>query len=314
MIVTVTLNPSVDRTLFVDQLKLGDTNRVLRTETDAGGKGVNLARVAKEMGAKTWATGFLGGGPGGFVRTVLDREGVPHGFVEVPGETRININIEADDGTAPPTTLNERGPILYDQEWDALLAVCKDAAIQAKWGTIGGSIPPGISADAFATLCKLFKSAGARVALDADGEPLKLGLEAGPDLVKPNAHEAERLLQTPVRTKLQCLDAAKTLYDSGVAIAIISRGAGGASMVCSEGAFDGYPPQVKARSTIGSGDSMVAAVLWAIESGRSLVESFAWGIAAGAATATTSGAEIGRRGVIEKLLPQVKIERHRLDA
>lgn len=314
MIVTVTLNPSVDRTMYLDHLRVGETNRVLRTETDAGGKGVNLARVAKEMGAKTWATGFLGGGPGAFVRSVLDREGVPHGFVDVPGETRINLNVQVDDGTSPPTAFNERGPILYEEEWKQLLDVCAKSAGHAKWAAIGGSIPPGLQQDSFLMLGKLFKTSGCRLVLDADGEPFKRGLEVVPDIVKPNAHEAEHFFQAPVRTKTQCLDAAKKLYNLGVAISIVSRGAAGAAMVCSEGAFDALAPQVMAKSTIGSGDSMLGAILWALDSGKNVVEAFAWGVAAGAATATTNGAEIGRRSTVEKLLPQVKIERHRHEA
>lgn len=311
MIVTVTLNPSVDRTLYVDHVRVGDTNRVLRTETDAGGKGVNLARVAREMGAETWATGFLGGGPGAFVRTVLDREKVPHGFLDVPGETRINVAIEVDDGSAPPTTFNERGPILYEDEWEAMLQLCQSKAPQAKWACLGGSLPPGIPNDAFKTLAQIFKASGCRVVLDADGDPFKQGFQATPDIVKPNAHEAERFFQMPVRTKFQCLDAAKRLYDAGVAIAIVSRGAAGAAMVCSEGSYDALPPTIHAKSTIGSGDSLLGAVLWALDSGKGVVEAFAWGIAAGAATAMTTGAEIGRKPAVEKLLPHVRIERQR---
>src|SRR5687767_14387149 len=106
MILTVTLNPSVDRAVFVDRLKVNDTNRVVRTETDAGGKGVNLSRVLRELGGETVATGFLGGGTGAYICKVLDLQDVPHCFVEVSGETRTNFSVE-DAEQNPPTTFNE---------------------------------------------------------------------------------------------------------------------------------------------------------------------------------------------------------------
>ncbi len=311
MILTITLNPCVDRTLFVSHLVPGDANRVLRTETDAGGKGINLSRVAAELGAQSMALGFLGGGPGGFVKAVLDREAVKHDFVEIAGETRVNVNIEAVEGNTQPTTFNDRGPEIDEHAWNKLLSKFQSYASYAKWACIGGSIPPGLPQDAFRTLGKAIKGAGCKLVLDADGEPLKLGLEAQPDFVKPNAHEAERLFQEPVRTKRESLWAARQLHGKGAQIAVISRGAAGASMACDEGSFDGISPQVEAKSTIGSGDSMIGAMLWALEDGRSMVEAFAYGLAAGAATATTSGAEIARRSVISDLLPMVKIEKHR---
>ncbi len=308
MIVTATLNPSVDRTLIVDAFRQGDVNRVLRTETDAGGKGINLARVAKEMGADALALGLVAGGTGAYVRSVLDRECVPHDFIEVSGETRMNVTVQLDDASAPSSSFNERGPEVPGEAWNELVEKCRARGVKARWGCVGGSIPPGLKSDALLVLAKVLKSDGCRLALDADGDALRFGLQATPDLVKPNAREAEKLFQMPVRTKAQCLDAAKKLYDMGVAIAVVSRGAAGAVMVCGDGTFDGLSPIVETKSTIGSGDSMVGAMLWAIEEGKELVEAFAWGLAAGAATAATNGAEICRRPVVEKLLSQVRIE------
>jgi 1-phosphofructokinase family hexose kinase len=310
MILTVTLNPSVDRTLYVEALQFADTNRVIRTETDAGGKGVNLARIATELGAEAMALGFLGGGPGAFVRSVLDREGVKNNFLEIGGDTRLNISVELDDGSLPATTFNEPGPRITSDHWEAITSLVRSFAAKSSFTCIGGSIPPGLDAGALRALGELCVESGSKFVLDADGDALKLGLLAKPHMVKPNAKEAERLLITPVRTKQQCMDAARELYAREIPIVVISRGAAGAVMLCSEGAFEGLPPQIKSRSTIGSGDSMVGAMVWALDSGKSIVEAFAWGIAAGAATATTSGAEIARRPVIEELLSQVRIHKH----
>lgn len=314
MILSVTLNASVDHALFVDELKLGDTNRVKRTERDAGGKGVNLSRVVAELGAKTQATGFLGGGPGDYVRGVLDRQGVSHCFVQVAGDTRINFSVEDGSGN-PPTTFNERGPEVSAKDIDALLGQVEELLPELRWMCIGGSLPPGAPTDIYGQLTQIAHAKGVKVALDADGEPFRYGLEAGPDFIKPNAKEASRALGKAIETVEDAFGAANTLHERLIAggsptpIVVVSMGEDGAVMCCPEGSFRGISPTVHSRSTIGSGDSLIAGVLWAIEQGKPVDEALKWGLACGAATAMTDGSEIARRPVIMDLLPQARVER-----
>jgi len=136
MILTITLNPSVDHALFVDVVKLNDTNRVNRTERDAGGKGINVARVAAELGSDVLATGFLGGGPGAYIRAVLDKQGVKHDFVEVNGETRINFSVEDGSGL-PPTTFNEQGPDITLGNFQDMRDHCRRMSQTAAWVCVG---------------------------------------------------------------------------------------------------------------------------------------------------------------------------------
>ena len=315
MILSVTLNPCVDHVLFLDGLKLHDTNRVIRTERDAGGKGVNMSRVVAELGGETVATGFLGGATGGFVRMVLDLQGIPHRYVEVAGETRTNFNIE--DGTEqPPTTVNERGPTISLETLAELLAMCDELARDASWLVLGGSLPPGVPEDVFYQIATRFCRSGCKVVVDADGPPMVHAMKACPHLIKPNAKEAARLLGRPCETLQDSSAAALELYqrsnsagDGEDRIVIISRGEHGAIFVCRDGVFEGISPEVEANSTIGSGDSMIAGVLWALEEGKPLEEAFRYGLAAGAATATTNGAEIARRPVIEALLPKAQVRK-----
>lgn len=310
MIVTVTPNPSIDRTVFVDTIRLREVNRVLATETDAGGKGVNLARVAKELGADVVATGFLAGSPGQFVRNVLDREGVRHQFVEIPGETRVNIFVEQRLGSGPPTSFNEDGAEVSSESWQTLLGKVRELAAGAGWATLGGSVPPGLNEESYVEVLETMRAAGCKVVIDADSTVLRRSVKFRPDLVKPNASEAQSLLGERMSTLREALKGAQMLHDSGIGIAIVSRGAAGAALACSEGLFHGFPPRVEANSTIGSGDSMIGAMLWALEAGKSTVEAFAWGIAAGAATATTSGSEIARKPMVDELIRQVRVEKH----
>lgn len=306
MILSVTVNPCVDHALFVKELCLGDTNRVVRTETDAGGKGINLSRVVAELGGKTVATGFLGGGPGAFIRKVLDNQGVLHDFVDIDHDTRMNFSVE-DDSCSPPTTFNDRGPTIDPGEWTDLVRHVSGYAAGAWWVTLGGSLPPGVPADAFAQLCRTAHEAGSKVLLDADGEALALGMEAGPDFIKPNAKEASRLLGRPVDTLEEACDAAMELHRRGPSIVVVSRGEQGAVMAFDGRVLRGKSPQVHARSTVGSGDSLLGGMLWAMTESKSLEEAFAWGLAAGAATASTDGSEIARRPVVMELLPQAVV-------
>jgi 1-phosphofructokinase family hexose kinase len=254
------------------------------------------------------ALGFLGGKTGQFVCAVLQAEGVPHDFIWLDKPTRRNLCIEETSGR-PPTMLNEPGPEISPQHWEALLAKLDAYLPQASWVAMGGSLPPGVPRDAYAILIERAHQAGVPCALDSDGPPMLAGLRARPELIKPNEHEAERLLGRALRTDTDCFEAARELHARGIRYVIISRGARGADAVSPEGAFRAIPPQVQVRSTIGSGDSMVAGVLHILAQGGSFEEALRWGTAAGAATATTSGAEIARREQVLELLPQVKIRR-----
>lgn len=309
MILSVTLNPCVDQMLTIDGLKPFDTNRVSRADEDAGGKGVNLSRVVAEMGGDTVATGFLGGTTGLFVRAVLAEQGVRNSFVEVAGSTRTNVSVE--DGTGrPPTTFNARGPEISEPELHRLLGWLEELASEASWIAIGGSLPPGVPTDIFRTLVELGHRAGTKVLLDADGEAQRLGLEAGPDLIKPNSPECSRLLGRTIATDEEALAAVEEMYarqGGGEKIAIMSRGKRGAVMRCAEGRYLGVSPEVVPVSTIGSGDSLLGAFLWALESGKSPAESLSWGLAAGAATAMTDGSQIARKSAVEDLVGQALV-------
>lgn len=300
MILSVTLNPSVDHTLLTNGLHLHDTNRVQRTETDAGGKGLNLSRIVTELGGETVATGFLGGGSGAYIQHRLDEEGVPHRFVAIRGVTRTNINIEAGDG--PPTTLNERGPEISPEEWAGMKALVTELAPRAGWVTFGGSLPPGIGTDAWVELVRLVRSvSGARVLVDADGESMQLALAEKPDLMKPNAAEAGRLVGFAVEGDASAIEAARQLQGRTGGDVIVSRGAAGAVLATAEGCWIAPGIPVEVRSTIGSGDSMLGGYLSVLDRSGGPAEALAMGLAAGAATAMSDGTAIGLRADMDRL-------------
>lgn len=315
MIVTLTLNPSVDHTLFLEAIALHDTNRVIRSERDAGGKGINISRMAVRLGASTVATGFLGGGVGANVRTLLDQQSVPHRFIEIEGTTRVNFCVEDHSGL-PPTTFNAPGPCVGRHDLDELAKALEVMLKGASWLTLGGSVPPGLSHDVLIDFIRLAREFHVKVALDADGETLRQGIGAGPNLVKPNAAEAERLLGRRIESLDDALAAAMEIQAKMAAhnplahpMAVLSRGDKPAVLACHDGVFVGYPPTLEPRSTIGCGDSMIAGMLCALDQGMTMEEGFAWGMAAGAATAESSGSDIGTFEATKRNLESVRIEK-----
>ncbi|MBL8067178.1 MAG: 1-phosphofructokinase family hexose kinase [Armatimonadetes bacterium] len=314
MVLSVTLNPALDQTIRVDGIQPHDTNRVLSMATDAGGKGINLSRIVAELGGETVATGFLGGQTGDFIRRVIQRQGVRDEFLTVQGETRTNFNVESGDG--PPTTFNARGAEVTAEEWHRFVAHFTGLCTGADWVALGGSLPPGLRPEVFAMLGTIAKQAGARLVLDADGEAMRAGMASHPDFIKPNVKEAERLLQRPLAGNRDAIArAARDLFDllaSGNLAdpaVVISRGAEGAVLCCRQGLFEAEPIAIQARSTIGSGDSLIGGMLYALGRGHVWPEALQWGNAAGAATAMTDGSEIGRKNVIAELIEKSKVSK-----
>jgi 1-phosphofructokinase family hexose kinase len=306
MIATVTLNPALDRTIYVRGLVVGDTNRVERTELDAGGKGVNASRMLAVLGAETVALGFIGGRTGAFISHVLSDEGIQPDFIETQAQTRTNTDIQDMDGS-PPTALNEYGGPITADELDMLTARVRYWASMSSFVIIGGSIPQGVGPEIYRQLITVCHEEGARVVLDADGEPLALGLQAHPMMVKPNLDEAERLCGRRLPTLDDIVAAAQEIAADWVEIAVVSMGKRGAVAAASDGVWHVVPPDVKAVSTIGSGDSMVAGMALALSEGRPLAEALRLGAAAGAATAMSSGVEIGTKADVQNLLPSVVV-------
>lgn len=313
MILSVTLNPCVDQTLFLENLQLHDRNKVDRQEVDAGGKGVNLSRIVAELGGKTTATGFLGGDNGTFIRSVLAREEVEDAFVQISGRTRSNISLETGDGS--PTVISINGPNITKEEWDSFLVIYEQLCSKAKWVCLGGSLTEGIPASAYFQLTEKAKNCGSRVLLDADRAFLESGLKAGPDLIKPNAHEATRLLGSDIKTKSDALSATKELFEtlcshgSQSPVAIVSMGEIGAAMTCEQGSFFANSVKVKVCSTIGSGDSMLGAMVYRNSLGDPWETCLRWGIAAGAATAESDGTSVGKLAEILRLFELASVQR-----
>ncbi|HET9656187.1 MAG TPA: 1-phosphofructokinase [Kineosporiaceae bacterium] len=264
MIVTLTPNPSLDRTLQLAQLVRGAVNRAGSAQVDPGGKGVNVSRALGKHGITTVAVLPLGGPDGSVLADLLARKGIKVRRVPVAGNTRTNITVAEPDGTT--TKLNEPGPLLSAPEVAALAAAVLDAAVPGCWVVGCGSVPLGVPDDFYAGLIGPLHARGARVAVDSSGAALRAVLDPGPgrplpDLVKPNLAELSEAAGRPLRTLGEVVGAARELLTRGVGTVLASLGADGAVLVTPEGALYGGARAECLRSTVGAGDALLAGYL-----------------------------------------------------
>jgi 1-phosphofructokinase len=306
MIVTVTPNPAVDRILVIPGFRTGSTNRAVVERTDIGGKGINVARHLTRLGCEVIATGFLGARDLRGVVETLAAQRVRTDFVRVAGETRVNLKI-LDPTSGQETEINEPGPPLAPDAVDALLDKVRALAPRCAVMVFSGSLPPGAPDDLYARAITLAAGAGVRTVLDATGAPLRQGIAARPDLVKPNRAEAEELLGVSLRDEADVIAAAKRLVEDGARTAVISLGPAGAVCASTTGAWRARAPQITPQNTVGSGDAMVAALAWALMRSLSAPDALRFATALGSAVAA-SDAPLPPPGLLEALLPEVLIE------
>jgi 1-phosphofructokinase len=268
-VLTVTLNPAIDMTLWVPGFHSGSVNRATTTRTDAGGKGVNVAVVLADYGLNVAATGFLGRENAGIFDDTFRKRSVHSEFVRIAGSTRTGIKIV--DPTASETTdINQAGEAPGPDDLLTLLSLISE--IEADWVVLAGSLPPGVPTEIYRDLTRTLKAGGRKVAIDTSGEPLRLALEAGPDIVKPNVIELTDLVGRCLASPDDILQASHGLLSKGVALAIVSLGADGAYFVTRDECLLARPPHVDVVSTVGAGDAMVAGAVAARLAGRSLAD------------------------------------------
>ncbi len=281
MIVTLTANPSVDRTIEVTALRPGTVIRARGSRVDAGGKGVNVARALAAHGHKATAVLPSGGAEGAQLEALLTGSGMDLLSVRIAGSIRANVTVAEADGTI--TKLNEPGPRLSRHELGALAATVSHAAAPAEWVVLSGSLSPGAPADWYAELIRRLGGTGPRVAIDSSGQPLARAVTAQPDLVKPNREELAELTGRPIDTIADVVGASVALTDRGVHTVLISLGPAGAVLACRNAAWHATAAAIEPRSTVGAGDALLAGYLAADADGPSaLAEAVAWGSAAAA--------------------------------
>ena len=307
MITTITLNVAIDKAYQVDFFQTGEVNRVKKCTNTAGGKGLNVAKVAKISGEEVAASGFLGGHAGAYVEDMLKVEGVTCDFVHTKNETRSCINILADDGST--TEFLEPGAEIYPEELQQFLDKFPQIVEKSDVITISGSVPKGIGTDMYGKLIAMAKEKGKKVILDTSGELLKQGIDAKPTMIKPNTDEIQALLGISVNNREELISSAKKLQSMGIEVVVVSLGKDGALVVTDEGVYQGKPPKIQPVNTVGCGDSMVAAFAVGFARGYDIEETLRYAVAVSAANALTMATGNYKTEDRDRILPQVEIER-----
>jgi 1-phosphofructokinase/tagatose 6-phosphate kinase len=311
MIITVTLNAALDKTLEVPNFTPGRRHRTVDQKTMPGGKGVNIARAIKRLGQPVIATGLAGGATGNRIVEALNDEAILNAFVRIREESRTNTAV-LDPTTGMHTEINERGPSISAQELelfrDKLLYLAKGASICV----FAGSLPRGIDTDVYASLIRGVRKLGVTTIIDTDGEPLRLAAKAEPEVVSPNELEAEELVGHEFNDDDDRARAVAEIARLGPAEAIMTVPDGCYGQIIESGASVLYRvtvEELEARSSIGSGDAFLAGYVASRYAGREPVDCLRYGVACGAESTQHIGAGILEPGKVDRLLEEVRAER-----
>ncbi len=312
MILTVTLNPTLDKFYWVDALPLSLDQpeeailiRATRSLTSAGGKGINVSTVLAAHGVETVALGFLAGHTGQIILQDLLSRGVTANFVWMPGENRTNVTVIAKGREYHPLLIHEEGPPVSEEAMGIFLRKYERMVRRAEYVVLGGTVPSGCPPDCYRTLVRIAHTAGARVVVHAGGEPLARTIEEGPFLVKPDVRAELQLGDMPVGTAGEIVRAGKKVVEQGVGACLISHHVTGDILVTRDGVweFEARVPLTTFKNLVGADDALVGGLLVALLRGERLVEAARYGMAAAVATA----------GIEEKLCVDEAAIRRELD-
>jgi 6-phosphofructokinase 2 len=300
-IVTMTVNPSVDKSTRVAHVTAEQKLYCKPPQFDPGGGGVNVARAIKKLGGESLLLYPVGGLTGKMLQTLLDKESLNHRYFPIEGSIRESL-VVLEESTGLQYRFGMPGPGFQEQEWEQFLTAMSVMDPVPEYLVASGSLPPGVPVDFYAQVARLGKNRGAKVIIDVAGEALKKALEEGVYLIKPNIREFGELVGKKIHEESQIKAAAQQLVKNGrCELLVISLGAAGALMV-SEGVAERIlPPTVPIVSKVGAGDSMVAGIVLSLAHGRSPRESVFFGVAAGAAAVMTPGTELCRKEDAERL-------------
>ena len=307
MIYTVTFNPSLDYIVSVDNFTCGIVNRTTDEIIFPGGKGINVSKTIHELGGESLAMGFLGGNAGKTIENVLTSWNIQHDFIWVEGETRTNTKVFEKSGGV--TELNEPGPVINEAQVEELIQKICEHTDKETLVVLAGSIPAGVDKNIYAAITESVHEKGGSVLMDADGELFRNALKAFPDIIKPNQVELEEYIGADYRLSMGELKAlAEKFQNNGIKTVAISMGKGGAMIVRDKFVARCPALSVKAHSTVGAGDAMVAALAYSWDKKLGDEETVRLCMATSAGAVTTVGTKPPARAVVDGLIPQVEME------
>lgn len=300
MIYTVTVNPSIDYIVQLEELTLGEVNRMDYSNMLPGGKGINVSRILGELGVDSEAWGFLGGFTGQFVDEALQKVGLKTNFTKIAADTRINVKIKAQE----ETEVNGQGPTISEAEVAAFTAQF-DKLAEDDVVIFAGSLVPSLDESFYFDLIKLIRSKGAQFVIDTTGESLMKTLEQQPLVVKPNNHELAELFGVKFDGIDDIVKYGRKLLDLGAQNVLISMAGDGGLMITKDKVYRSLAPKGTVVNSVGAGDSMIGGFVGTYAKTKDPMEAFRYGLACGSATAFSE--DLANRAKIDEILPQIEI-------
>ena len=309
MILTITLNPSIDRRYNLKDFEKGKIFRTEDYEYTVGGKGLNVSKVIKSFGEEVIATGFLGGNSGEYILDGLDEMSIDNDFINITGETRSCLAIISNDGSQ--TEILETGPLISQEEEERFLNIYENLLDRVDIICASGSLPKGLDNNIYSKLIKLAKKKNKKFCLDTSGEALKLGIDSAPYLVKPNKEELENLIGDTIDQEEKLIKAGQSLLKKGIDIVVLSLGESGALLFNKNDIYRASVPRIEAINPIGSGDAMIAGMAIAISKAYDCERIIKQGVACGTANAMESETGKVDQDNFLSIMEKVKVEKIR---
>lgn len=306
MIYTVTLNPAIDKTVVVENFTAGSVNRIVSVREDAGGKGVNVSKCLRKLGADTVAVVILAGAAGKRLSAMLEAMHIPMLPIPAEGENRTNLKI-IDPVKHTNTDINEPGPGLDEALLESVKEEMGKRVQKGDIVVLSGSLPRGVDTGLYARWTEYFRALGAGVILDADGEAMQKGIAAAPYMIKPNNDELAAMLGKASLTMEEITAEAKRLVETGIEEVVVSLGGKGALFASREGCWHAKGLQVEVKSTVGAGDSMVAAMAYGKVKNLSRQEKIRLAVAIGAASVMQDGSQSPESALVWELAKDVAV-------
>ncbi len=306
MVIAVTLNPCIDRTIEIERFQYGGTNKVLATRNDISGKGINVNLVLQHLGVKNMAIGFDCMEDSRKLRGFLEQAGCPYVFEEIEGGLRVNVKI-FDRSSQVMSEFNDKGVHVDESHVERLMERLLEHLDHASVLVVDGSVPPGVPSDIYERMIREAKSRGVKTILDASGELLRKGIQAKPFLIKPNADELGAAYGVPTETLEDIVKAAEQAVKEGVSCVCVSRGDKGAVFITRDHIHEADPVSVEIRGIQGAGDSMVAGFCCGLEQELEEKELFRYAVACATGSLLHPGTQLCEKQDVEEILPKVVI-------
>ncbi|MFN6991249.1 MAG: 1-phosphofructokinase family hexose kinase [Fervidobacterium sp.] len=307
MIFTLTMNPCLDRYIYVDELIVDDTIRAKKVVDYPAGKGIDVSRVIKELGGVSIAISLVGGDTGRKLEEMLDKEGVIYSSIRVPQETRMNVILETLKGQY---RISMPGEKISVKKLQVVLEVLQALVRENDVVVVSGSLPKGVASEFYTGIIFTLKQWGATVYFDADGDKLKAGLIGQPDYIKPNLHEFQRLIGKSVVSYGEIIQEARNIIEiHDMKAILLSLGSEGAYFISKEKVLFTKTIKVNVKSAVGAGDSFLAAFVLKKTEGASDEEALRWANAAGTAAVLTPGTRLCKKSDVERIIEKIEVER-----